>query len=153
MKTNTSGRGCKEDPCASVAQAQRQSWLYSDIESDPSTISAPPPGIGPWPRSVNLTSRPRDGGFSRRERRDRENTRRDRRACYFDVTQRYRTRRDRRCIFWQPITFKPSIDVPNACFIVSLTPRARVDRARKRGNSTPRLFGRFSLGSSDRRLP
>lgn len=41
------------------------------------------------------------GFFTGEERQ--ESTRRDRRACYFGVTQRYRTRRDRRCIFWQPI--------------------------------------------------
>lgn len=114
----------------------KPSWLnldYSDIESDPSTISASPPGIGSWSRSVNLTSHPKDG-FSHRERRDRENTRRDRQACYFGVTQRYRTRRDRRCIFWQPIR----LNRRSMCQMLALSSHSTcyINRTRKRGNST-----------------
>lgn len=87
---------------------------------DFSTISTSPPGIGLWLRSVNLTSHPRF--FMLGRDRSSTHTRRDRRAHYFDVMQRYLIHGEIGDVFFGSRYVKPSIDVPNTCFIV--LPRA-----------------------------
>lgn len=90
---------------------------------------------GPGPRSVNFDESPAGCVFHAGRGETGKVARPDRRACYFGVTQRYRTRRDRRCIFWQPIR----LNRRSMCQMLALSshPTCHVDRTRKRGNSTP----------------